>query len=826
VTPALAAGRLTRRCDPAQFEFETTAELDGAAPSDLSTLPGQTRAAEALQLALDVARPGYNALVVGPPELGPIALIEQSLRARGRAAPPPDDWCYVHNFADAGKPRALRFACGAARAFKRDMAQLVEDLRTAIPAAFENDAYRNRVEQIDAEFEELEQKSFAELEKKASAQNIAVLRTPTGLTLAPLKDGTVMSPEDFNALSPEQREDLARRLASMQDEVAAMLRQVPSWRRARRDRIKALNEEVLLFAVGQTIDDVRARYAASAEVLSHLDAIRKDVVDNADDFRKPEAPNLAGALAAAEAPRLQRYEVNVIVGDHAPPQAPPHAPPEPGTPVVIEDHPTVHNLIGRVEYVAHFGALSTDFTLIRAGALHRANGGYLLVDAVQVLAQPFAWNALKRALKRRELRIESLAEMAGWSSAVSLEPQPIPLACKVILFCPPWLYPPLAAFDPEVPELFKVVVDLDEDARRNRDSEAGFARLIASLAQRNAVRPLRRDAVAAMFDHAARLADDAARLSLHTQTLAEVLVEADAAAARAGAGVAVLDASHVRAALDARRQRVSRPKDRLQEEIERGTLRIETSRQQVGQINGLSVYALGEAVFARPTRITATTRLGGGQVIDIQRESRLGGATHSKGVMILAAFLAARYCGQRPHALHASLVFEQTYGLVEGDSASLAELCALLSSLAGLPIKQALAVTGSVDQTGQVQAIGAVNDKIEGFFEVCAARGLDGTHGVLIPGANVQHLMLRDEVVEACAAGRFNVYAVDTVDAAIELLTGVPAGGSLPAQWPAGSVNGRVSARFAQLWQLQREGAAAAPAHARRVVRAPGSRSA
>ena len=816
---ALPAQELTRRCDPATFDFDSTAELqsDGAPSLALSVFPGQARAIDALQLALDLDRPGYNLLVVGPPGLGQTTLLEHTLRTRGAAQPASADWVYINNFADASKPRAICFEAGAATQFKRDIAQLVEDLKTAISGAFENEAYRNRLEQIDAEFEEVEQKSFAELERKAGEHNVTVLRTPTGLTLAPLKDGAVMSQDDFQQLTPEAREDLAQRLASMQEEVAAMLKQVPAWRRARRDRIKALNEEVLLFAVGQTIDDVRARYAAMPDVLAHLEAIRKDVVDNADDFRKPEPVTTPfGQMITGEAPSLRRYEVNVIIGDADPARSA-------GAPVVVEDHPTVHNLVGRAEYASRFGALVTDFTMIRAGALHRANNGYLLLDALQVLSQPFAWNALKRALKRREVRIESIAEMAGWSSTASLESQPIPLACKVVLFCPPWLHAALAALDPELAELFKVVADFDEDTRRSGDSELQFARLLAALATHHEVLPLDRDGVAAMADHAARLADDAARLSLHTQSLSDVLVEADAGARRTGA--TLLSRDHVRDAIDARRRRVLRLKDRVQEEIQRGTIVIDTDGERVGQVNGLSVYALGDATFARPTRITATTRLGAGELIDVQRESRLGGATHSKGVMILAAFLAARYCGNRPHALHASLAFEQTYGLVEGDSASLAELCALLSSLSGLPIAQSLAVTGSVDQSGRVQAIGAVNDKIEGFFEICALRGLNefsphtrhSHNGVIIPRANVQHLMLRDEVVAAVSEGKFSVYAVDTADEAIELLTGVAAGGDMPSQWPLDSVNGRVSARFTQLWHLQNEMAAARTTRARRA---------
>lgn len=564
-------------------------------------------------------------------------------------------------------------------------------------------------------------------------------------------------------------------------------------------------------ATDHLVDELRRRFADLPEVLDYLAAVERNVVDTADEFlvgagrREGEgeagpAPGPAADPTAmlrtisGETPAFRRFRVNVLV-DHAGSK---------GAPVVYEDNPTQPNLVGRAEYAAQLGALVTDFTLIRAGALHRANGGYLVLDALRLLQQPYAWEALKRALRSREIRIETQGQMLSMVSTLSLEPAPIPLELKVALVGDRMLYYLLAASDPDFLELFKVQADFEQQVERTPETVATYARLLATLARRERLLPLEAGAVARLLDEAARIAGDAAKLSTHMRSLSDLLREADHYAAVSGGGA--IRAPDVERAIEARRRRAGRVRERVLEEIRDGTILIATDGEVVGEVNGLSVLQLGDFAFGQPSRITAVVRLGRGEVVDIEREVELGGPLHSKGVLILAGFLGSRYAPDRPLTLHASLVFEQSYAGVEGDSASLAELCALISSIGELPLRQALAVTGSVDQHGRVQPVGGVNEKIEAFFDVCASRALTGLQGVVIPAPNVRHLMLADDVVAAVRTGKFWVWAVETVDQALELLTGLPAGGRLPdGSWPEESINGRVAERLAALADRARE---------------------
>ncbi|MCC6610573.1 MAG: AAA family ATPase [Burkholderiales bacterium] len=777
----LAADRLTHRCDPAVFRFATTAEL-----GPLDDVIGQERAARAVDFGISIARDGYNLFVMGAPGSGKHTLVRRAISRRAERAERPSDWVYVNNFQTPHRPLALALPPGRGNALRRDMAKLVEELRGAIPAIFESDEYTARVEAIDAEFTERHERAFGALGAEAAEQKIALLRTPSGFSFAPVKDGEVMGPEEFAKLSEEEQARIESTIASLQGKLEKLVREVMRWRAERIERVKALNREMTLLAVGHLVDELKRGYQDLPKVVEYLEALQRDVLDHADDFRKqPEAPAALARLVQRDEPSLRRYEVNVLV-DHSAPD---------GSPVVFADHPTYQNLTGRVDHIAQLGTLVTDFNLIKAGALHRANGGYLLIDATKLLNQPFAWEGLKRALTRKELRIESLAEMYSLVSTVSLEPEPIPLAAKVVLFGERYIYYLLQAYDPDFSKLFRVAADFSDDFDRSADTTETFARLVGTLASREQLLPLDRSAVARTVDFGSRYAGDGKKITARLQRITDLLTEADHVAREAGH--AALSAEDIDRADAARRDRADRLRERVHEEILRGTLLIDTSGAKVGQVNGLSVLALGDYAFGGPTRITATTRLGEGQVIDIQREVELGGAIHSKGVLILSAFLAARYSGQRPHSLAASLVFEQTYSEVEGDSASLAELCALLSSLADAPIRQSLAVTGSINQLGEVQPIGGVNEKIEGFFDVCRARGLAGDQGVLIPAANIDHLMLRADVVAAAREGKFHVYAVSTVDQAIELLTGVPAGTpDVLGEGPQATINGRVAARL------------------------------
>ncbi len=784
----LAPSALRRVCDPAQFAFASTAQLervegDGA----------QRRAAASLRFGMGIERAGYNTFVIGSFGLGRRTLVERLLRQSPRVSAGPSDWCYVNNFDEPQRPIALRMPVGRAQALRQDLEAWVAELQVAIPAAFESDDYRGRLARIDAQYHAYEEQGFQSLATRAANDGVALLRSPSGFSFGPLDGHEVMSPEKFRQLSAEEQQRITQAVGRYEAELEETVRQFAQLRRKRFEQVRELNQEVIEFAVAQITQELLDKYSELPDVARYIQAAKADVVTRGEDFRKHEGMAEMPAFMQKPEPDFKRYRVNVLIGDGEREQVP----------MVYEDNPTYANLVGRVEHVSQFGTLSTDFTLIRAGSLHRANGGYLLIDAIKLLTQPYAWEGMKRALRSRRIQIESLGQVYSLVSTQSLEPEPIPLDVKVVLFGPRMIHMLLESADPEFGALFKVVAELDEDVPWSERSNEELAQFIAGIAEHQGVRPLSAAAMASVFEHCARMAGDAAKLSVHAQSIEELLAEADYWAGQVGAGQggaggsAQIEPQHVQRAIDAQLERTGQIKGRMQESILRDIVMVDTTGSVVGQINGLAVFTIGRTMFGQPQRITATTRLGKGEVIDIQREVALGGPVHSKGVLTLSAFLASRYARHRPLSLAATVSFEQTYGMVEGDSASLAELCALLSSLSGVPIKQCFAVTGSVNQRGLVQAIGGVNEKIEGFFEICKSRGLDGSHAVIIPEANRDHLMLRADVVDAVRAGKFAVYAVANVDQALALLTGMPAGDEAEdGQFAIGSVNHDVVERL------------------------------
>ena len=797
-TRALQAHELARRCDPAFLDA-----ADAATPDDAQRIVGQERARAAVEFGIATRHDGFHLFVMGPSGSGRRSLARRVIAGvAARDARPRSDWVYVNNFERAHQPIALELPAGQGTRLRADMKALVADLRTLIAAAFESEEYATQVERINHEFKERAEQALHEVAQEAQRRDLAMIRTPVGFTFAPQKDGEVMSPEVFEALPEQRRAELQKAVSELQEQLLRMLRAHMRMRKEHADRVRSLDRSMTLLAVEHAFDDVKARYAALPRVCAYLDAVRADVVDNANDFRARDDDEGGGARPERQA-ELARFEVNLVLDAGASDEAP----------IVEADLPSYQHLVGRVDHIARFGALLTDFRLIKGGLLHRANGGYLLIDAVKLLQQPFAWAALKRALLRREIRLESLGEMYSVVSTVQLEPEPIPLQVKVVLVGERWVCQLLQAVDPEFDELFRVLADLGDDMPRGADTERALARMLAVHLQSQQLLEPDGAALARLIDHGVRLAGDATRITAQVRRLLDVLLEAEhGARARGGSRI---EANDVAEAIAARRERVARVHERVHDAVQRDILMIATAGERVGQVNGLSVYEVGNESFGRVTRISATSRLGDGQVIDVQRETQLGGPLHAKGVMILSSFLAARYARLQPCAIAASLVFEQTYGLVEGDSASLGELVALMTSIAGVPVRQCWAVTGSVNQFGDVQAIGGVNEKIEGFFDVCAARGLDGSHGVLIPEANVAHLMLRDDVVDAVAAGRFAVHAVRGVDDALERMTGLPAGD--PGVALDGTVNGRIALRLREYARLRR----GEPRVARR--RAPGA---
>lgn len=783
--------------DPGLFGFATTDEAE-----PLAGIAAQERALREIGFSAAVTGEGFNLYAAGAPGSGRRTALRAVLAERAARMEAFDDWVYVHNFADEHRPRAMRLPAGQAVALRDAMAGLVEELLVDIPAAFETDDYKTRRDAVETEREQAKEEAFAELHERARAENIEILRTPVGFVFAPRRNGEVVKPEVFQAWPEEERKAVQERISALQREMGELLqRRIPEIERRARERLREIDRATAAAAIDMAVAERARGFADLPQVQDHLRQVAADLRDNFMVF-------LALAQAAEQAPMpirpeahpaLRRYAINVLEARRGG-----EAGREDGrAPIVEEPDPTLPNLVGRIEHQTRDGALVTDFTMIRPGALHRANGGFLILEARQILSQPFAWEALKNALKTGEIRISGVAERLALVQTVSLEPDPIPLSVKVALIGDRWLFHLLSALDPDFPRLFKVLADFDDEIDRSPENLSVLARALAGLVRRHGLRPFTAAAIARVLEEASRLADDARKVTLQVAALGDLMVEADHLAGAAGADR--VDAGHVAAAIAAAEDRGRRLRDRSAEMITRDIVTIATRGGAVGQINGLSVLTLGTIRFGRPARITARVRPGPGRIIDIEREAKLGGPLHSKGVMILSSFLASRFGQDGPVSLSASIVFEQSYGGVDGDSASSTELYALLSALSGVAISQGLAVTGSVDQMGRVQAIGGVNEKIEGFFEICAARGLTGDQGVLIPKANLQHLNLRPEVVEAVAAGRFRIHAVETVDEGIELLTGVPAGvRDAAGRWPAESVNGRVAATLARYAEAMR----------------------
>jgi lon-related putative ATP-dependent protease len=789
VPAPLEAYDLCLLCDPTSLGFKTTEEL-----KDPHRIIGQDRAVEAIRFGVGITKKGYNMFALGPSGTGKHSVIHQFLDSRAARMTTPPDTCYVNNFVEPHRPNLIQLPAGRGAPFRKDMEQLVELVRVAIPRAFETDEYHDKRKEMETRFKQAHDAIFEDVQKEAEANSIAVVRTPQGMMLAPIKDGEVIGPEDFEKLPDAVKERTQAAMADLQEKLRLALAEMPKLERQTREELLTLNQGITMFAVGHLIADLKTNYGDLSDIQDYLDQVRDDIVEHVEDFLRPEGQAAEEPMAQlaekAAGVGLNRYKVNLLVDNGA----------TKGAPVIYEDLPNLQSLIG---HIAQFGTLSTDFNLIQPGALHRANGGYLILDARKVLTAPFAWDVLKRALQSREIRIESPEKIMSVATTITLEPEPTPLDIKLVLLGDRMLYYTLTQADPEFNELFKVEVDFEETWDRSPENMQLFSQFLAQVIRHQELRPFDAGAVARVIEHAARMAGDSSKMTTHIRTLADLLEEADYWAESNGNGA--VTASDVQRALDAKTERADRIRDVSYEQIEDKTILIETSGAAVGQINGLSVMQLGKFPFGRPTRITARVRLGRGQVVDIEREVELGGPLHSKGVLILSAFLGARYCPDTPLSLNASLVFEQSYGGVDGDSASSTELYALLSALAEVPIKQSLAVTGSVNQYGQVQAIGGANEKIEGFFDICKIQGLSGEQGVLIPHANVKHLMLRKDVIEAVGAGTFRIWPIDNIDQGIALLTGREAGArGEDGTFPALSINGLVEARLKALAEAAR----------------------
>lgn len=782
----LSAEQLRRTFDPDQLGINTTESM-----KPLTGIIGQERAVSALRFGLGMVQEGFHIYVAGPAGIGKMTAVEAFLEQVASQKEAPPDWCYVNNFEDPYQPKAVKLPPGQGRQLQQDVKNMVDRLRFQLPKTFESDAYGARRDEILKVLGRQRDVVIERISDQSAQAGFMIQITPTGIVLTPLLSGHPLTDAEFQALPIPARDEFRSRRETLQENMKDDFKQLRNLERAAQENLQQLDQQVALYVVGELMDDLLKRYGDHTDVIEFLKAAQQDMLQNIDSFKTgvagPGGNNAAEAPWARDLP-FHKYLVNVLVDNSK----------TVGAPVVVAPNPGYSNLFGRVEKETQYGAMYTDFTMVKPGALHRANGGYIVLPVEDVLSQYASWDCLKRALRSQEIVIEEMGERLGFLSTKTVQPQPIPLDVKVVLVGPARIYYALHDYDADFPELFKVKADFETEMPTNQQNLSDFVTFISTLCQREKLRHLDKSGAARVLEHAARLAEHQNKLSTHFGAIANLIRESNYWAAQEQAST--ITADHIRKALHEAAYRASLIQDRSREMILQGTMLIDTGGSVVGQINGLSVISLGDYEFGRPSRITVTIEPGHGGIVDIERQVALGGPIHSKGVYILGGFLAHRFGHERSISLSAQLVFEQSYSGIEGDSASSAELYTLLSALANLPIRQGIAVTGSVNQYGTVQAIGGVNQKIEGFFDVCRARSLTGDQGVIIPASNVHELMLREEVVEAVKAGQFHVWAVSNIDEGIELLTGVAAGTPNEyGRYIEGSVNGRVDQRLRDL---------------------------
>ena len=784
----LSFEQLKRSYDLKGFTCETTETVP-----QIKGMIGQDRAIRAIEFGLNIDSPGYNIYVAGVSDTGRTSTVERILRELAAKKEPPNDWCYVHNFQDPDQPRRIGLSPGKGRQWQKEMKDLIGSLRTEIPKAFETKDYKERSSKISESYEDQKRQLLSDTEKKVRERGFQIKRTPLGFAPVPLKsDGQPLSEKEFQKLDLEERKQIEKNMKSVQKQIKQTFEQFNLLDRKSKEELTKFNKNMALFVVGYRIDNLKAKYKDYPEVLHHLDEVKDDLVENVDDFlRAQEEPSFLGVKIPTGG-SFMKYEVNVVVDNS-------HIK---GAPVIMETNPTYSNMFGRVEKKAQLGALITDFTKIKAGSVLKANGGYLVVDAEGVLRSPFVWDTLKRNLRNKETKIEEAAEQYAFLSSSALRPMPIPLDIKVIMIGRGEIFDLLHLYDENFKKIFKVRADFDYETRIDDKAVTKCARFICKICNEEKLRHCNRSGIAAIMEYGSRLVADQEKLSLQFGKIANLLREADFWAKAEKS--TYVTRKYVEKALEEKEYRSNLMEKKIQEMIERGTIYIDTEGEKIGQVNALSVYAYGEFSFGKPSRITAQTFMGNKGVVNIEREAKLSGKTHDKGVLILSGYLGGKYGGSIPLSLSATLTFEQSYSFVEGDSASSTELFAILSSLSELPIKQGIAVTGSVNQRGEIQPIGGVNQKIEGFFEVCQAKGLTGEQGVIIPQSNVKNLMLKPKVIEAVREGKFHIYPISTIDKGMEILTSAEAGErGKDGSFPENTVNGRVQNKLRYLMKEQ-----------------------
>ncbi|MGH7771348.1 MAG: Lon protease family protein [Candidatus Binatia bacterium] len=780
--------RLRWRCEPTLLPFSCTADM-----TPLEDFIGQERAVRAIEFGLGVNKPGFNIFVTGLTGTGKTTIIKAFLKkvtagkiSSEEDSPFPEDWCYAYNFSDPDRPQALNVRRGWGKILKKDMEELVQTLQREAKKIFESEEFAQQRQAMTEKAQRQQQGIMETLMEEARRSGFTLRVSPSGMAIVPLKHGKPMQEEDYLSLSSEEKKELEERRSAIENKVEEALRGGKKLEREIADRLEALNQQAGEYLVRAPLSELKEKYQSYPKLIRYLDAVRDHILKNLNRFKGGDGAQGTGPLAFLQAnepaadPFLP-YRINVFV-DNSDTQGPP---------IVIETNPTYHNLFGVVEKRPVMGGFVTDFTMIKAGSISRANGGYLVLYDRDVLANPGVWEALKRVIKNREVCIEEPATFFGWLPPQGLRPEPIPTDTKVIMIGDPFLYHYLSTMDPDFRETFKVKADFDFEIDRSKDNITAYACFISAYCQREGLRHFDPSGVARVIEYGARLVEDQKKLSTRFSDIVDLLIESNYWAEKAGSEL--VTGEHVQKALEEKTFRLNLVEKRIQEMIAQETLLVDVTGAVEGQVNGLAIYQMGDFSFGKPSRITAKTFMGRSGITNIEREAKLSGRTHDKGVLILSGYLGAKYAQDRPLSLSASLCFEQSYEGVDGDSASSTELYAILSSLSGIPIKQGIAVTGSVNQNGEIQAIGGINRKIEGFYDVCRIKGLTKGQGVLIPQANVRNLMLRPDVVEAVEQGNFHIYAVSTIDDGIEVMTDVPAGKrDSEGRYPVSSVNGLV----------------------------------
>jgi lon-related putative ATP-dependent protease len=780
---------LRKSCDPDAFDFATTDDI----VTQIGTI-GQEKALRSLDFGLDINAKGFNIFALGESGTGKRTTITAMLKEKAAGEKIPLDWCYVYNFKDPDIPLAVSIEPGRGRVLRKDMDELIKALKGDIPKAFESKEYEKQKNQIVEEFQRKQNELFSKLEEEAKHKGFSIKRGVAGIMILPLKDeNEPLTPEEFGKLDEKTKKEMEKTGRQLQERLNEVFRAMRDTEKFVQEMLNKLERAIAFDALNAPIENLKSKYKGNEKIVAYLDDVREDILGHIEEFKAQEGEQQS-PLPFLKMPKQEvsfaRFAVNVIV-DNAETR---------GAPVVFESNPTYLNLFGRIENRILYGMAVTDFTMIRAGSVHRANGGYLIVDALDLLRNTFSYEALKRAIKNQEIKVEDVLEQYRFISTATLKPEAIPLETKVVITGTPNIYYLLYNLDPEYQELFKVKADFDSRMERTPENVAKYARFIAECQKAEKLLPFDRSGVAALVEHGSRLADHQEKLTTRLSSLSDLMREASHWARKDGANF--VRGQHVAQAITEHINRANRIEERIREATIEDTLIIETTGEIVGQVNGLAVLDMGDYSFGKPSRITAVTHVGKAGIVNIERETKMSGKIHEKAIFIIASYLGSKYAAKRPISLSASITFEQLYDMIEGDSATCAEMYALLSSISGVPVKQSFAVTGSMDQNGDVQPIGGVNQKIEGFFDLCKIRGLDGSHGVIIPKRNVKNLMLKQEVVDALADGLFSIYSMEKMEEGLEIMTGMAAGALGPdLTYPENTVNNLVMKRLTEISQ-------------------------